>query len=83
VLSIGPVVGQATRDFAIEDLFPDDYYLTAVTEVDAKQLALTGTTEQNLVGDDMLCKRVDRALGEPQKFNKGSVAKVLRHRLSR
>jgi hypothetical protein len=36
------------------------------------------------VGEDMLCKRVERALeAHGIKFNKGSVAKVLRSRIAK
>ena len=84
VLSLGPIAGISNRDFAIEDLFPDEFYKAAVEEVYAKQLASSGVPKLTLIGDDMLCRRVERALAEREiKFNKGSVAKLLRHRLSR
>jgi predicted ATP-dependent endonuclease of OLD family len=84
VLSLGPATGTTGKDFAIEDLFPDDYYKTLVEEVYQKQLALTGNPTLTLLGNDMLCKRVERALTDVGiTFNKGSVAKTLRHRLSR
>ena len=84
VLSLGPAAGVPGQDFAIEDLFPVDFYTALVEEVYAKQLVAAGATKLSLTGSDMLCKRVERALEEHSiKFNKGSVAKVLRHRLSR
>lgn len=84
VLSLGPIAGVPNQDFAIEDLFPADFYIALVEEVYAKQLAAAGVTKLTLSGTDMLCKRVERALEEHSiKFNKGSVAKVLRSRLSR
>jgi predicted ATPase len=86
VLSLGPSVGVTGRDFAIEDLFPVDFYVALVEEVYAKQLALAGVSKLDAYvrGDDMLCRRVERALDEHSvRFNKGSVAKVLRNRLSR
>jgi hypothetical protein len=83
VLSLGPGSGHGAGEFAIEDLFPDDFYLTAVKEVNGKQLAATGK-ELKLVGNDMLVHRVERAFADLDlKFNKGSVAKLLRHRISR
>lgn len=84
VLSLGPAAGAVNQDFAIEDLFPADFYIAIVEEVYAKQLAAAGVTKLTLTGADMLCKRVERALEAASiKFNKGSVAKLLRHRLSR
>jgi predicted ATP-dependent endonuclease of OLD family len=84
VLSLGPSAGVANQDFAIEDLFAVDFYTALVEEAYSKQLASAGVSRLNLSGSDMLCKRVERALGENGiKFNKGSVAKLLRHRLSR
>jgi predicted ATP-dependent endonuclease of OLD family len=83
VLSLGPAAGLPNQDFAIEDLFPADFYTAIVEQVYAKQLAAAGGPKLTLTGTDMLCKRVERALEEQSiKFNKGSVAKVLRHRLS-
>jgi len=67
------------REFSIEDLFPDDFYLERVKKVYGRQLAAAGETDLELVGNDQLCKRVERALEEFEiKFNKGSVAKVIR-----
>ena len=74
---LGDAVG-ASGDFAIEDLFPDDFYLESVKETYQE---LDGITLQ---GEDMLWNRVERALKkEGIKANKGSVAKRLRKRLSR
>lgn len=83
VLSLGPSAGVSNQDFAIEDLFPASFYTAIVEEVYAKPLAAAGATTLTLTGSDMLCKRVERALdAHGLKFNKGSVAKRLRHRLS-
>lgn len=66
-----------------EDLFPIDFYSKLVETVYSKQLAAAGVSTLSLQGSDMLCKRVERALDNHGiKFNKGSVAKLLRHRLS-
>jgi len=79
VLSLGECVGVQDREFSIEDLFPDDFYLERVKKVYGKQLAAAGETDLELVGNDQLCKRVERALEKIGiKFNKGSVAKVIR-----
>jgi hypothetical protein len=84
VLSVGPASGESAREFAIEDLFPDDFYLKFVYETYSKQLQLAGASQLTLQGNDQLCKRVERALDALQiQFNKGSVAKRLRSALSR
>jgi predicted ATP-dependent endonuclease of OLD family len=62
VLSLGPTIGTPGKDFAIEDLFPDDYYKAVAEEVYAKPLAQAGITKLKLTGSDMLCKRIERAL---------------------
>lgn len=84
VLSLGDCVGAKGREFSIEDMFPDEFYLERVKSVYKKQLALAGAEEIELTGDDQLCKRVERALEQHEiKFNKGSVAKVIRSHLSK
>jgi predicted ATP-dependent endonuclease of OLD family len=84
VLNLGGIVGATATEFAIEDLFPDDFYLVRVKEVYAKQLAAAGVSEIKLVGTGQLCKRVERALAESDiTLNKGSVAKRIRRDLSR
>jgi hypothetical protein len=83
-LSLGPSVGVTNQDFAVEDLFPPDFYKAVVEEVYRNQLTAAGVASLRLVGNDMLCKRVERALEEHGiKFNKGSVAKVLRGRIAK
>ena len=84
VLSLSEVVGKPGREYAIEDLFPDDYYVKIVHDAYRKEMQIAGVTTLDLVGSDQLCKRVERALeahGIP--FNKGRVAKLLRRQLSR
>jgi predicted ATPase len=80
-LLLGTAVGEAeTHDFALEDLFPEDYYLKKVSEVYKKELAAAGGKKLTLKGSDLLCNRVARALhdaGVP-KFNKASVAKRIK-----
>jgi energy-coupling factor transporter ATP-binding protein EcfA2 len=85
VLHLAEAVGATAREFSIEDLFPDDYYLARVTEIYGKQLVAAGAPpEPKLLGDGQLCKRVERALSEHGvTFNKGSVAKRIRRDLSR
>lgn len=83
-MCLGDAVGVTGRDFAIEDLFPDDFYVERVLRAYKKQLDVVGVTTLKLQGADMLCKRVERALNEHGiVFNKGSVAKLLRNDLAR
>ena len=83
VLSLGPAAGTTSGNFAIEDMFPDEFYLTAVEEVYKNQLNLAGVPKLKLTGTDMLAKRVERALAEHEiSFNRGSVAKIIRRRLT-
>lgn len=84
VLRIGEVVEATAKEFAVEDLFPDEFYLARVKEVYAKQLTAAGApADLKLVGTGQLCKRVERALAEHGiAFNKGSVAKRIRRDLA-
>ncbi|HWA24373.1 MAG TPA: AAA family ATPase [Lacunisphaera sp.] len=79
VLDLGRTVGVTDRDFSIEDLFPDDFYLLRVKEVFGKELASAGISTLKVAPGGQLCKRVERALKEAGiSFNKGSVAKRIR-----
>ena len=83
VLSLGECAGIPGKEFSIEDVFPDDFYLEKVQAVYKKELASAGIKKPKLVGKDQLCKKVERALDKYEiKFNKGSVAKVIRTALS-
>ncbi|MCD6198159.1 MAG: AAA family ATPase [Deltaproteobacteria bacterium] len=84
VLSLGDCVGVKAREFSIEDMFPDEFYLERVKGVYKKQLALAGVEDVELTGGDQLCNKVERALEKHDiKFNKGPVAKVIRSDLSK
>ena len=77
VVMLGEAVG-ASDDFAIEDMFPKDFYIKAVEEVYSKQLKDKGINEITLQGKDMLSNQVGRFMKDNNvKFNKGSVAKRL------
>jgi predicted ATP-dependent endonuclease of OLD family len=72
------IVG-ATDPFAIEDIFPEDFYLIYVKQVYARQLAAHGIDEIKLSKGGMLIKRVESFMTENNiAFNKGSVAKRIR-----
>jgi predicted ATPase len=82
VLSLGTVVDSKKKEFSIEDLFPEKFYVGLVKQAYAKEIALAGA-EPILQGQGQLCKRVENAmLGIGIKFNKGRVAKLLRRTLS-
>ncbi len=82
VLNLGECVG-VSREFSIEDIFPKEFYLEKVQKVYKKELLAAGREGLNLIGNDQLCKQTERALEECGiKFNKGSVAKVIRSTLS-
>jgi len=84
VIDLLGIVGATAKEFAIEDLFPDDFYLARVKEVYAKPLAAAGVADVKLAGNGQLCKRVERALAAHSiALNKGSVAKRIRRDLGR
>lgn len=74
---LGDAVG-ASGDFALEDLFPMEFYMESVQET------YPNLNEITLQGEDVLWNRVKRALEDEgiKNPNKGSVAKRLRKRLS-
>lgn len=76
-LSLGPAVGVEGREFGIEDLFPEDFYLKHVQECYKSQLSGAQIAKIELPRGEMLCKRVEQFFKEKRlpKFNKGSVAK--------
>lgn len=79
VVSLGECVGEDGREFSVEDLFPDEYYIEKVRIVYQKQLSASGCPSLEIRGDGQLCKRVERVMEKCSiKFNKGSVAKTIR-----
>ena len=74
---LGDAVG-ANGDFALEDLFTEEFYLESVKKTYPK------AKEIKLQGEGLLWNRVEEALKKVniRKLNKGSVAKRLRKRLS-
>ena len=57
VLTVGECVGVADRDFAIEDLFTEDFYCDVVEKVYAKPLQAAGVTKLALPPGGLLCKQ--------------------------
>ena len=83
VILLGEAVG-VNRDFALEDLFREDFFIETVWEVYSKELEAKDVSEIKLQGDDMLWKRVDRFMkdNEIKKINKGPIAKRLARRIN-
>jgi hypothetical protein len=79
-LSLGPAVGVTGRQYGIEDLFSDDFYLKYVESCYKPHLNAAQIASISLPPGEMLCKRVERFFGEKKlpNFNKGSVAKLIR-----
>jgi hypothetical protein len=76
---IGDAIGQPNDYLAIEDLFPEDFYIEKVLEAYRAQLAAAGITSLALVGNDGLANKVERVFeGAGLKYNKGTVAKRIR-----
>jgi len=79
VETLSEVLELKGQEFAIEDIFTDEYYLDKVQQVYKAQLAVANTKKIKLTGSDMMAKKVERALADIGiTFNKGSVAKVIR-----
>jgi predicted ATP-dependent endonuclease of OLD family len=80
-LSLGPAVDVSDRNFGIEDLFPEDYYLSYVEAYYKAQLGAAQIETIKLPNGGMLCKRIERFFEENglPPFNKGAVAKRIRN----
>jgi len=77
-LSLGPTACASGKEFSIEDLFPEDFYLACVEAVYGKQLVAAGAELKNLPKGEQLVKRVELLFESVSlTFNKGSVCKVL------
>ena len=70
-------------DFALEDLFPENFIMDIVKEAYSKQLAAADVDEIVLPGEDILWRRIERFMkGNSIEINKGPIAKRLRDKLS-
>lgn len=73
----------ACGDFALEDLFPEDFITDIVKEAYNKQLAAADVDEITLQGEDIIWQKIKRFMeGKGIEINKGPIAKLLRNRLS-
>jgi predicted ATP-dependent endonuclease of OLD family len=72
-----------TGDFAIEDIFPETYYLQKAVEAHKSKLDSVHQSSIQLIGTGLVVDRIQRACEKIGiTFNKGSVAKVIRRDLS-
>ena len=80
---LGNAVG-ASSDFALEDLFPDDFITDIVKEFYSDKLASAGVEEIVLQGEDILWRKIERFMEKNgiEGVNKGPIAKRLRNKLS-
>lgn len=79
-LGLGPVCGVDNREFAIEDIFPEQFYLRYVQQVYEKALAAAGVTTPTLRPGGQIVTRLHHFFVEHDlKFNKGTVAKPIRN----
>jgi predicted ATP-dependent endonuclease of OLD family len=82
-LSLGSIVEPDAKEFAIEDMFEEEFYLKHVEQVYRAQLDAVGAKLRPLPAGNQLGKRVDAVFtAAGLKFNKGSVAKVLQKTLN-
>ena len=82
-LLLGNAVG-ACGDFALEDLFPENFITDIVKEVYSGQLVAAGVDEISLLGEDTLWRKIKRFMEDRgiEEINKGPIAKQLRNKLS-
>lgn len=84
VLTLDECLGMRGKELSIEDIFPEKFYADKVQEVYKKQLALLGHDKLDLSGSGSISGRVEHAFEKYGiKFDKYSVAKVIRSSLSR
>ena len=74
---------EISGDFAIEDLFPENFVTDIVKEFHSEVLASAGIEEIQLKGKDMLWRRIERFMEDNDiEINKGPIIKRLCNRLS-
>ncbi len=76
---IGSLVGHEDKeDFALEDLFPEDYYLKKFQESHKKKMQIAGVNNISLTGKGILCQGVSRACEKVNLvYNKRYVVKLI------
>ena len=82
VILLGDAV-EADSDFALEDLFPEDFIIDIVKDVYSRELASVSIDEITLQGEDILWKRIERFMKEKGiEINKGPIATLWQKKLS-
>jgi len=83
-LSLGPSIGlPESSECSIEDLFEESFYLDYVRDFYKQSLAAANIEKIELPEGGQLCKRVEAFFeNHGMRFNKGSIAKRIRSRLS-
>jgi predicted ATPase len=77
-LSLGAGAGAATKEFSIEDLFTELFYLGSVEAVFGKQLAAAGLDLKGLPAGERIVTRLERLFESAGlKFERKPVAKAL------
>ena len=82
-LLLGNAVG-ACGDFALEDIFPENFITDIVREVYRGRLVDAGVDEITLLGEDTLWRKIKRFMEDRdiEGINKGPIVKQLRNKLS-
>lgn len=85
VLMLGEAAGATNRPFSIEDVFPEDWYLERVKIAYRRDLTGAGLDTIELPkGGGSLVQRVERVFeSRSLRFNKGTVAKLVRTDLAK
>ena len=82
VILLGNAVG-ASGDFALEDLFPEEFITAIVQEAYDRELKLADVNEIELEGEGILWKRIERFMTKNEiEITKGPIATRLRKKLS-
>jgi predicted ATP-dependent endonuclease of OLD family len=82
VILLGDAV-EIDGDFALEDLFPEQFIVDIVKDAYGKQLAIAEVDEIEPRGEGILWKRIERFMNEKGiQINKGPIATRLRKKLS-
>jgi predicted ATP-dependent endonuclease of OLD family len=85
-LLLGDIVGDAPKEMAIEDMFPDAYYIDHFKNTHSKKIKEVGGKGPNVKADDVriLAKQIEDYCAEKGiGYNKGSVAKSIKKDLNK
>ena len=71
---LGPTAGIGKTDAAIEDIFPDDFYLACVNDAYGLGIKLKDLPED---GSDMITKRIESVLKSRYRYSRLDKRRVL------